>query len=259
MALGGYRGYHSSGDTPEILDPRMLKIHAVLAATYLYHLGTAGLEDARWHLGRCAEIGGRALRRLKGRVFDEARLDKEDGLDIPSLTNARKAAAVDYLLERECIRMRSVLDLVDEDVERRDLEGEIDRALEELNWLAEKHRRRLSPMDQDDRAALGEPSDVARARAFAPVRLVAGDPWAENLSKEDQERTCVSESCRAAVWWADGMRTIYDCWWLSLTENPEVALKDVLQYMDALVELGWMELRPVESGDTDSSSSSEIR
>ena len=244
MALGGYRGYHSSGDTLEILDPRMLKVHAVLAATYLYHLATADLADARWHLARCAEVARTALRDLKGRVFDEGRPDREDALDIPSMDGTRKAAAMDYLEERECIRVHSLLDLVDDDADRTILSAEVDAVVDELMVLAEEHRRALSPMDQDGIAAECEPSDVARAEALVPTRLVAGDPWAENLSKENKERIRVPGPCTDAVWWANGVRTIYDCWRLSLTEHPKTTLKGVLRYMDALVELGWMELHP---------------
>ena len=247
MALGGYQGYHSSGDTPEVLDLQMLKVHAVLAATYLYHLATVDVEEARWHLTRCAEVARTALRDLKGHVFGKARMDQEDALNIPSLRGARKAVAVDYLLERECIRVRSVLDLVDENAERRTLAAEVEDVVEELMALAEEHRRALNPTDQDGVAAECEPSNVARAKALVPVRLVAGDPWAENLSKEDQERIRVPGSCTDAIWWADGVRTIYECWRLSLTENPETTLKGVLHYVDALVELGWVELRPVQS------------
>jgi len=140
--------------------------------------------------------------------------------------------------------VRSVLDLVDDDADRTILSVEVDGVVDELMALAEEHRRAVSPMDRDGIAAECEPSDVARAKALVPVRLMAGDPWAENLSKENKERIHIPGSCTDAVWWADGVRTIYDCWRLSLTEHPKTTLKGVLGYVDALVELGWMELRP---------------
>ena len=242
MALGGYRGYHSSGDTPEILDPRMLKEHAVFAATFLYHLATVDLEDARGHLSRCAAVGRATIQELKARAFDEGRIDGEDRMDIPSFDPARRYAAVDYLAERETIRLRSILDLVEEEADREALAADVDAAAKELESLAEEHRRALCPIDQDSIAADLEPSDVVRAKALIPVRLIPGDPWPENMSKDDKDRINVPGSCTDAVWWADGARTIYECWRLSLTENPETTLKGVLKYMEVLVELGWLEL-----------------
>lgn len=243
MALGGYLGYHSSGDTPEILDPRMLKLHAVFAATFLYHLATADTEDARGHLTRCAEVGRTAIRDLKGRAFGEGRGDADDRIDIPSFDPARKYAALDYLEARETIRTRSVLDLLDDAEERRGLVPHVDRIVAELSALADAHCRALGCVDADGVAAELEPSDVARARTLVPVRLIAGDPWTENMPAADRGRIGVPGSSPDVIWWADGRRTIYDCWRLSLTERPGTTLKGVLGYVDALVEVGWVELR----------------
>ena len=243
MALGGYLGYHSSGDGPEILDPRMLKIHAVFAATFLYHLATAGPEDARSHLARCMEVGRAAIRDLEGRAFGEGRRDAGDRIDILLFDPARKYAALDYLEARETIRARSVLDLLDDSEELDALAPHVDRAAAEFRALADAHRRALGDAAAENLETELEPSDVARAKALVPVRLVAGDPWVENMPTADRGRISVSGSSPDVIWWADGRRTIYDCWRFSLTERPGTTLRGVLRYVDALVELGWVELR----------------
>ena len=243
-AGGGYRGYHSSGDGPEILDSRLLKIHAVLAATFLYDLATADTEDARRLLAGCERVGRAAVESLRLRAFGERSQRQDDGIDVSSFDPPRKYAAVDFLETRETTRLRGVLDVLYTDDQAAALEDEVETSVAAIRSLADGHRGRLGEEAATGLEATLDPSDVARAQAVVPVRLVPGDPWSENLSAVDRQRISVPGSSPDVVWWSDGRRTIYDCWRLSLTERPQTTLKGVLRYVDALVEMGWVELRP---------------
>ena len=99
------RYYHTSFDTPDRADPRMLTRVAILAGTYIYFLASAGTEEAAWLAGEMvAAFPGKlhaavvqAARRLAGRGAgrEQARRDLEDiinfrlqraGADVASLS-----------------------------------------------------------------------------------------------------------------------------------------------------------------------------
>lgn len=60
------RFYHTSADTPDRVDPRMLKRAAVIAATYAYFLANMGRGEAEWLLAEMASDFPARLRSFLG-------------------------------------------------------------------------------------------------------------------------------------------------------------------------------------------------
>jgi hypothetical protein len=197
--------YHSSGDTLDTIDPAAMTYHATLAAVYLCFLASAGDSEADW---------------LADRMIDCA---KDCWIDTPAddsdwLNNyGLKAAA------RRCTELcesESTADAI-----RDKVEAELPGFDEPVENLAE------TPADGD--------------AALRVARVTRGVFKFDGRGEELEGRfggVNWSTSVAAALYWADGERTIAQLARLSRAEHGKVA-DNLVEIFKAAADCGMVELR----------------
>lgn len=197
--------YHTTFDTIDKVDPRMLGFSANLAAAYSYWLACAGLEETRW---LAYEMTARFKQDLIGLIQQgvSAALAGE-GESNPNLT-----AQVKFLVDRQQEALATLKRLADLDI---------------ASWQAEcaafgeselsQARERLGDTFRQPPAASGEWE--SKAATLIPQRIFRGPVSLKNLglSAADKDelwslknRYSKPEYATSilALYWADGRRTL---------------------------------------------------
>jgi hypothetical protein len=221
ITTGSFRGYHSSGDTPDLLDPKGLAACAAAMAAYLYFLAAAGtleaVELAAWETQK-------TLLRLRALGLKPAR------------------ERVEYVRQLHAVSLRRLarwLDGPDRDSaleEFRAFELQVGAAANELP-LRRRRRKRLSR----SLAALGR---------RVPRRTALLVPTHENLWPDARQR--ISDSGVPVPWglfWADGKRSLAGiAEAISVETGKETSIESVAKFFDAHADIGYVEwVRPEEA------------
>jgi len=256
------RYWHTSADTLDKVDPKMLGRAVVLAAAYGYWLATAGTEEASW-LGQ--EMTTRFVTRLTG----AAQAAIGEGAREPNLVGLsqvwhRFLRRADFMHDRQMVALTTL----------RKLSSEVDPCLEDLNHHArvcveqEKERVRKDFVcrsaisDLDELAPLAQEAEVWEEQAArlvpkrhfpGPVSTVAHLP---RLSPEERLEWHGLAKAAGEGWgtvrclaqyWADGQRTLREVVDLVELESGHRGGAELLAYFRFLVKMDLAVLHEVDN------------
>jgi hypothetical protein len=203
----GIQTHHNSEDKPENVDARSLRDLAVVTATYLYTIATAGESEATW----LSEI---ALRRGIRRVEAAA---------------ARGAEARAYETDRAAQAIRSVERLVPAE-RRAALAPQLDARVRQLGAAAS--------------ASVSAPAAPSDASRLVVVRKRFGTIPLDEISPADRRgypSGAWAAEPIAALYWCDGRRSLAEVGRLTQLELGPSRF-DFVGYFRFLAERGYVEL-----------------
>jgi len=211
-----YRSYHSSADTPDVLDPKGLAACAAAMAGYLYFLAAAGTPEA---VQIAAWQTQKTLLRLRA---PEKKPTREE---------------IEYIRQQHAVsleRLRRWLSGPDRDsalAHFKECERQVGAAAKGLP-------QRRKPRKPISRSMAAIASQVPRRKAL----LV---PTHENLWPDARKR--IRDSGVRAPWalfWADGKRSLAEiAEAISVETGKEVSLESVAQFFNAHADIGYVDLR----------------
>lgn len=210
-----FRGYHSSADTPDLLDPRGLAACAAATAGYLYFLAAAGTPEA-------AQIAAwqtqKTLLRLRA----------------PGQKPTREE--IEYIRQQHAVsleRLRRWLSGPD----RRSALAHFKDCERRIGAAARDLSRSGKPRKPISRSLAAIARQVPRRKAL----LV---PTHENLWPDARKR--IRDSGVGAPWalfWADGERSLAEiAEAISVETGKEVSLESVARFFKAHAEIGYVDL-----------------
>jgi len=248
--------YHTSEDTLDKVDPRMLAVLGGLAATYAYFVANAGRREAIW-LGQ--EMVTRFRVQLACSVQDaltDAFAVKTGEELAQALARIEKKAQFAADRQREAIRLLLRLAPQEEWLVA-DLIHEVDRTMHE-----ELERARKMLMQQAQEVGLEEIPPLSpkepdeweqQAAAMVPSRLFRGPvspgPYMHKLTPQEKEEVHAwqKEHRRAyyglstvANYWVDGKRTVADIANLVELETGQRNVQLLVKHFNLLARLGLM-------------------
>ena len=210
-----YTGYHSSADTPDLLDPRGLAVCAAATAAYLYFLAAAGtpeaVEIATWQTQK-------TLLRLRA---PERKPTREE---------------VEYIRQQHAVSLKRLsrwlwgADRGSALAHFRNCELQVGAAARELA-LRRKPRKPMS-------------RSMAAVARQVPRRKALLVPTHENLWPDARKR--IRDSGVRAPWalyWADGKRSLAEiAEAVSVETGKETSLESVAQFFNAHADIGYVDL-----------------
>jgi len=257
------RYWHTSADTLDKVDAKMLGRAAVLAAAYGYWLATAGKDEANW-------LGQEMTARFVARLTKAAQTAIDEGVREPSLVGLsqvwnRFLRQADFMHDRQVAALATL----------RKLSPEVEPCLVDLNRHARvcleqtKDRVRLDFVRRSDISDLDELAPLVREaeaweeqaahliperRFCGPISTVAHLPRLspeERLAWNGLAKTAgggYRTARRLAEYWADGQRTLLEVVDLVELESGHRLGAELLQYFRFLVK---MELAVLHEVDND--------
>ncbi|MGQ9494003.1 MAG: DUF4910 domain-containing protein [Anaerolineae bacterium] len=250
--------YHTSEDTLDKVDPRMLAVLGGLATTYAYFVANAGPREADW-------LGHEMLARFKSRLARSVQDTVTDALTTKSGEELARAAAhlakkAAFIVDREREAMRSLLRLAPEEewlihelyqAVNHAMQQEIERA----NRVLQRHARQLGlpeiPAPPQKEADEWE----EQAAAMIPTRLFRGpvspNAYMHKLTPQEKEEAYawMKEHRRqyygmstVANYWANGNRTVAEIADLVELETGQRNMQLLVKHFHLLAKLELMAL-----------------
>lgn len=253
--------WHTSGDTLEKVDPRMLGMLGGLATTYAYFLANAGSREVDW-LGNemLARFRARLAHMVQGVLTDA--LAAKDGDEL-SQAAARLIKRAEFAGDRQRVALGTLLRLAPQETALvADLHAEVDRSVDE-----ELVRARAAVQRQAQRLGLPGVSSASQkqpeswdreAATLVPRRLFPGPvspgAYIHRLSPEEREEAHSWQKKHHAVYrgvatvanyWVDGKRTVAEIADLVELETGKGDVQLLVRHFKLLARLELMSLRPV--------------
>lgn len=254
--------YHTSEDTIDKVDPRMLRLVGTLAATYLYSVATLGPDGAA-HIAR--EMGSHFSWEMSDALTETIRAARAALAAVSTpldktqvLAKARRSLEhrAGFLAERKILDLGSLSRLAGSSPV---LTGAQTAAreyiLETASFLKTKALHSLtaaaglkSPADLPP-SFLPETSELeSRARATVPKRVYKGpfssrglDLSQEVLDQQEAFRRKYEKAARSLTYihyWTDGKRNVREIADCVLGETGQGDVEMVLDYVDLMVKVG---------------------
>jgi hypothetical protein len=253
--------WHTSGDTLEKVDPRMLGVLGGLATTYAYFLANAGRREADW-LGNemLARFRARLARTVQGALTDAVAAKNGEEL---SQAATRLIKQAEFARDREREALRSLLRLAtQENGLVTDLQAEVDRAvdheLQRARAVLQRQAQELGLPDVPSPRQKEPDSSDEEAATLVPGRLFPGPvspgAYIHRLSAVEREevrawqkehRTVYYGMATLANYWVDGKRTVAEIADLVELETGKRDVHLLVQHYELLARLELMSLRTV--------------
>ncbi|MCX7855642.1 MAG: DUF4910 domain-containing protein [Anaerolineae bacterium] len=229
------RFYHTSADTPDRVDPKMLGRVAALSGLYAYWLAQAGEREARW-LAR--ELSARFRQRVIAEL--QAALTDADTESDPGREEVRRQ--LEYRVDRHREALESVRRLAPVDVSPYQA-ADADFAAQEYRRVADDLPDRPAPAPPEVEGAEWVPRRLVRGPAQPEERVVRRDAATRDRWWEFQQRMRKTASALTALaeYWADGRRTVAEIAALIRHETGVEATALVAEYFRWLADLGLVE------------------
>jgi len=231
------RFYHTSADTPDRVDPRMLGRIGQLAGVYAYWLAQAGEAEARW---LASEMSARFRQQVIAAVQDAlTRADEEDG---PGRDSLRRQ--LEYHAARHQEALGSLQRLAPVIVSRWRAEAE-EFAAAEWARAADLLPGRPLPTPPEVEGADLVPRRTLRGPVHA-ARAVnrLGPEWRDRWwDLQQRARKAPRIITALAQYWADGHRTVGEIAALIQQETGHEVTALLVEYFSALADLGLAEVR----------------
>lgn len=250
--------YHTSEDTLDKVDPRMLAVLGGLATTYAYFVANAGPREADW-------LGHEMLARFKSRLARSVQDTVTDALTTKSGEELARAAArlakkAEFIVDREREAMRSLLRLAPEE------EWLIHELYQAVNHAMQQEMERANRVLQRHARQLGLPEIPAppqkeadewekQAATMIPTRLFRGpvspDAYMYKLAPQEKEEAYawMKEHRRqyygmstVANYWANGNRTVAEIADLVELETGQRNVQLLVKHFHLLAKLELMAL-----------------
>ena len=253
--------WHTSGDTLEKVDPRMLGVLGGLATTYAYFLANAGRREAEWlGLEMLARFRGRLAHSVQGALTDALAAENGEELALAAAGLARRA---EFARDRQREALRTLLRLAPKEDELiAGLQAEVDHAVDhelERARVALKRQAQLLGLPEVPTPPQKEPEPWEReAAATVPGRLFPGpvSPGAHmhKLTPAEREETYTWQKehranyygmATVANYWVDGKRTVAEIARLVELETGRCDVQLLLLHFRLLARLELMSLRTV--------------
>ncbi len=236
--------YHTSGDTPEMVDPFILHKSASIAASYCYGLATLSLDDMRLVMNRARERfvseitrlfnryteAGRAHAQVYERLQHLLRTFQANAMVYPSFFGDDEKELVTAIAERECGLLQDLHDSL---------------------W-----QRYL---EEHDPAFVYQQPDMPAEYAYVPVRKAASFPMhlddfalnndelleaVKKFNKEDHDKARSGHVLDGTIlFYINGERTMWDIAQLAIAETGEGDAGYVHRYIQLLDKLNLVEIK----------------
>jgi aminopeptidase YwaD len=253
--------WHTSGDTLEKVDPRMLGVLGGLATTYAYFLANAGRREANW-------LGNEMLARFRARLarmVQDALTDALAAKDGEELSQAatRLSKQAEFARDRQREAFRTLLRLAAQENELvTHLQAEADWAvkheLEGTRALLQRQAQELGlpnvppPPQKEPDSAGKEATTLVPGRLFpGPVspgahlhRLSAAERE-EARAWQKEHRKVYDAMATVANYWVDGKRTVAEIADLVELETGKRDVRLLVHHYKLLKQLELMSLRTV--------------
>lgn len=237
--------YHTSLDTLEKVDPKMIKRVGAVAATYIYFLANAGEEEGRW-------LGYEVISRYKRKVLKLS----QDALT-ESMSSAKKNKSqipfklrLEFILERTKIGLDSLLKLGT----KKDF---IKKLKEEITHFTDSEI--TSGVHLEATSGTGKSRKLTtyekRVKRIVPERSYRGPinlrPYIGRLNEKDREKLHrlrkeykekFSLLTTLGEYWTDGQRSLFEIANLIQLETGEEATRLLAEYFDILSKLSLMKM-----------------
>ena len=257
------RFYHTSLDTPDKVDPRMLHLAGCLAASFAYFVASAGEEEARW-------LAALLLYRSEGEVLGLLREGVQGALEAASDSEEVRARAGLLLRQARQLAGRgrealaSLAALAELGPELAELQEELShfagREIERARAFIAKRGVELELDLELERPSQGRKEGSKaeeEAARLIPRRLFRGPPfqlkpWLRRLPQEERDRWWRLQKRYKdkayilpllGLFWADGRRSLAEIAELVELETGERALDLLRGYFELLAKAGLVELR----------------
>ena len=253
--------WHTSGDTLEKVDPRMLGVLGGLATTYAYFLANAGRREVDW-LGNemLAKFRARLARTVQGALTDA--VAAKNGVEL-SAAATRLIQRAEFARDGQREALRSLLRLAREESGLvTGLQSEADRAvdheLERARAVVQRQAHELGLPDVPSPPQKEPDASDREAAALVPGRLFPGpvSPGAyfhrlsvverEEVRAWQKEHRAVYHSvATVANYWVDGKRTVAEIAGLVELETGKGSVPLLVRHFKLLARLELMSMRTV--------------
>jgi aminopeptidase-like protein len=229
------RYYHTSADTPDRVDPKMLGRVAALSGLYAYWLAQAGEREARW---LAQELSARFRRRVIAEL-QAALTEADEGTGI-GREEAR--CRLEYRIARHREALESVRRLAPVDVSPWQT-ADADFALREYRRAADDLPDRPAPAPPEVEGANQVPRRRFRGPLHPEQEVARRDATTRDRWWEFQGRVRKTASVlpNLAEYWADGHRTVAEIAAMIRYETGLEATPFVAEYFRWLADLGLVE------------------
>jgi hypothetical protein len=238
------RYYHTSADTPDRVDPRMMGYVGMVTGTYAYWLAQAGVGEAKWLVREMSA-------RFRRQVIAEVQTAVTEAGGDNSVGREALLARLEYLLDQQQRALETVRRLSPIDVSawrvgaERFLRTEWGEAAEFLPDLPVPEVPGRTELDRVPTLRFRGPvqaNDIV-ARQDESVR----DRWYELMRKVGELSRTLPD---LAGYWANGQRTLGEIAGLVFQESGHEASDLLTDYFNFLADLGLVDVRqrPGRSG-----------
>ena len=245
----GIVSHHNSEDTPDKVDVRSLRDLAIVNATYLYTLASAGEVDTMWLAELAANRGQEQILGAAVPFIDQA-LHAASGDELSKIL-AHGTEKAQYSASREIQSVLSVLRLADTDGARRTLRP----VVEDLEHYgdAQVARLRMAVNQRASQIGLAQPIEphvdadpqleiaahiVVKRKRFGTIPLDEIHPD----QREGYPSGAWDETVIAALYWCDGKRNLADVIRLTRLELNAGNKFDFVGYFKFLERHGYVEI-----------------
>ncbi len=237
--------YHTSEDTPDKVDPKMLSRVGISAAVYVYFLANAGKPEAHW-------LGREMVARFKGNI---ARAAQDGATDVLSTKKAKErtelfhdmSRRVGFLVKAKKEGLRSLRRLARVETEELEKETEFFASTELRKTRSllrpQAHKAKLTGADR-------------RAARLVPKRVYPGPvsvrAYIAQLTDEEQEewyqlvkekKDLLFNLLPSALYWADGKKNLLEIADLLELELGKRDVELMVKYFQLLGKLKLARLR----------------
>jgi len=250
------RFWHTSGDTPEILDKNLLAKIGVMSAAYMLLIAYASDEDALWLLDETLSF-------LESKVLRDVDRFRTSVYNVVAKRNASEELATILEEAEDKLRywkeighhaLKSVLKLSDgglsqvlenavEEAEAR-LNAKVEEELENLRRLAERLSKARGVKIVKTEKKLS--ADEEYAASIVPKRLVIGTLTFKGLPEElrrlSRWEPAYSTELNTPLFWIDGRRSLLEIYRLVRCETGRFDLRELIEYFSFLEKAGYVKL-----------------
>jgi aminopeptidase-like protein len=250
--------YHTSADTIDKVDPKMLRKVALITATYAYSIADAGPQEALWI---ASETASREKRAILGRIQEVVTAASNGEADEASDSLMRLRDHIGYWVDRSAEAVRSVKRLAPRD-KRLDsaiselvsnlhasAKSENHRAETTIKQLAETKRWALKLRKKRSTKLEKEATTMVLVRRYRGP--ISTRQWAWKMSLEDREAFYkfgkihkeASGIETLAAYWSDGHRNLLEVSRLVGLESGRCDLVYLVGYFRFLEKMELVEFR----------------
>jgi len=245
--------HHNSEDTPDRVDVRSLRDLAIVNATYLYTLASAGGADVLWLAELAAERGQEQILNAAASIIDRA-LRAANAQDLARLL-AQGIEKIQYSAGRESQSVLSVKRLA----VRKGTDGSLRPLVQDLERYGEAQVAQLREAVNYRASQLGltqpiEPQMDAHPQLEEAAHMVVkrkrfGTIPLDEIRPDDREgfpSGAWDGTVIAALYWCDGERNLADVIRLTRLELDLDDPFDFVGYFKFLVRRGYVEIKTVK-------------